>query len=147
MNDRYRLENSILLAGAALWAGLSISRLPPPGEMLRLPATPVDRTRYAGTSVPIYLFLTRSAPAVPRGATATVVAEPRNAVVESLLHPAAVALLPARRVFPAAQWDVFTPAYEAQGEYVLVFGPPPAAPPGHLVLEVPGGTVWKRKLR
>jgi hypothetical protein len=147
MSVPFRWENAVLLAGAALWAGLSVSRLPPPGEILRLPATPVDRTRSAGAAVPVFLFFTHAAPAVPRGATATVVAEPRDAAMETVLHGAAVALLPGRRVFPGAQWDVFTPGYESQGQYVLVFGPPPAAHPGRLVLVVPGGTVWRRELR
>lgn len=147
MSIRFRPENAILLAGAALWTGLSVARLPPPTEILRLPATPVDRTRSARDAVPVFLFLQHAAPAVPRGATATVVAEPRDAVVETSLHGAGVALLPGRRVFPGAQWDVFTPGYESQADYVLVFGPTPAAPPGRLLLVVPGGTVWRRELR
>jgi hypothetical protein len=149
MRVAYWRGNAILLAGAALWTGLSISRLPPPGEIFRLPATPVDRTRSAGGAVPVYLFLTHAAAAVPRGATATVVAEPRNAAMESVLHSAAVALLPGRRVFPAAQWDAFTPGYEAQAQYVLVFGATPATPPGELVLAVSGGSgsVWRREVR
>lgn len=137
-------QSAILLAGSAVLAVWSVARLPPLRDLGRAPATPFDRTEARGLAVPTFLFLSRAAAVVPLGATATVVAQPRDPVAETALHPAGVALLPGRRVFPAAQWNAFSPEYELQAEYVLVLGPPPPVPPGRLVLAGPGGTVWRR---
>jgi hypothetical protein len=140
-------EAVVLLGGSAVLALWALTRLPSPPELFRPPATPFDRTQGHAASVPAFQFLSEAAKAVPRGATAAILAEPRDAARETTLHEEAVALLPGRRVLPAAQWSFFTPEYEAQAEYLLVLGPPPAAPPGKLLLAGSGGTVWKRASR
>jgi hypothetical protein len=137
-------ETVILLAGSALIALWAFVRLPRPRELFRAPATPFDRTQGRAATKPAFLFLSHAAKAVPRGVTAAILAEPRDAARETTLHAQAVALLPGRRVLPAAQWSSFTPEYEAQAEYLLILGSPPAAPPGKLLLAGSGGTVWKR---
>ncbi|MDQ2970382.1 MAG: hypothetical protein M3R62_10710 [Acidobacteriota bacterium] len=140
-------ETVVLLAGSALLALWAFARLPRPSELFRPPATPFDRTQGRAASAPAFLFLSDAAKAVPRGATAAILAEPRDAARETTLHAQAVALLPGRRVLPAAQWSAFTPEYEAQAEYLLILGPPPAVSPGELLLAGSGGTVWKRASR
>jgi hypothetical protein len=141
--ERERISRGILFAGSAAFAVLAVIRLPVPREMFRPPRTPFDRTESSATA-PEYLFLTHAAAVVPRGAVVTVRSEPRDPTRETVLHFKAVALLPGRRVLPAAAWNVYTPEYDAQADYVLVFGPPPPAPPGRPILSDPNGTVWKR---
>lgn len=141
---RTDLPRQLLLAGAGLLAVWATARLPPPRELLHAPETPYDHADIRETAVPAFRLLSRIADAIPRGATATVLTEPRDAAQETSLHGAAVALLPGRRVFPGAQWSVFTPQYESQAEYVIVVGPSPAPAPGILVRSVEGGTVWRR---
>ncbi|MEP6768190.1 MAG: hypothetical protein ABJC61_05940 [Acidobacteriota bacterium] len=137
-------ETLILLLGAGAVAVWSFARLPPPRDLFQPASTPFDRTDSKMTAGAAFHFLSKAAPAVPPGAVAVAVTEPRNAAREGALHGAAVALLPGRRVLPGAQWDVFTPEYEAQAEYVLVLGPAPASSPGTLLFEGAGGSVWKR---
>lgn len=139
---------AILIAGAAVLLGMGAARLPAPAEILRRPATPYDRTDATGAA-PAFLLLSRAAGVVPPGAAAAVRAQPRSAVDETMLHFIGVALLPGRRVLPAAAWSQFTPDYESQAEYIVVVGPPP--PPGYgdadrlrLLYSDPTGTVWKR---
>ncbi|MFN2634941.1 MAG: hypothetical protein ABR610_16140 [Thermoanaerobaculia bacterium] len=138
-------ESVVLLLGAGALAAWSFARLPEPREMFRPAITPFDRTDSRTTAGPAFHFLSSAAPAVPAGAAAVAVTEPRDAARESALHGAAVALLPGRRVLPGAQWNAFTPDYEAQAEYVLVLGPPPAVSPGTRLFEGAGGSVWKRR--
>lgn len=140
-------ETVVLLGGSALLVLWAFARLPPPRELFRPPATPFDHTVGREMARPAFLFLSDAARAVPKGATAAILAEPRDAVRETTLHAMAVALLPGRRVLPAAQWSFFTPEYEAQADYLLVLGPPPPVPPGKLLLAGSGGTVWKRSSR
>jgi hypothetical protein len=140
---RERVSRGILLAGSAAFAVLAVVRLPGPRELFRPPRTPFDRTESSSTA-PEFLFLTHAGAVVPRGAVVTVRSEPRDPTHETVLHFKAVALLPGRRVLPAAAWDVYTPEYDAQANYVLVFGPRPAAPPGLPLMTDPNGTVWKR---
>lgn len=139
-----RRGGALLLAAAALFTSLEVARLAPFRDLGRRPETPYDRTQTRFALRPTFGFLTHAAAAVPRGTSATIISEPRDAVAETSLHFAAVALLPGRRVLPSAEWDTFTPQFAAGADYVLVFGPRPAAPPGSLVLAAPGGTVWKR---
>ncbi len=137
-------ETVILLLGAGALAVWSLARLPPLPEIFRPASTPFERTHSKATAGAFH-FLSNAAPAVPAGAVAVAVTEPRDAAREGALHGAAVALLPGRRVLPGAQWNLFTPEYEAQAEYVLILGPPPAASPGTLLFEGAGGSVWKRR--
>ena len=139
---RERMPRTILLGGAVVLAAWSIAILP--RELRGRPSTPFDRTDPSLAAA--FQFLSAARSAVPEGASATVVAEPRDAARETSLYEAAVALLGSegRRVLPAAQWGAFTPGHELEAEYVLVIGPPPPAPPGVLVAAVPGGTVYRR---
>jgi len=150
MKDRSRASSgrAILLGGAAVLLAMAAARLPHPADLLRRPATPLDRTD-SRNAAPAYLLLSRAARVVPAGAVATIRAQPRNAMDETMLHFLAVALLPGRRVLPAAAWSAFTPEYEAQAEYILVVGPHPppeygAAERLSLLYSDPRGTVWKR---
>ncbi|MDQ2871192.1 MAG: hypothetical protein M3S32_10635 [Acidobacteriota bacterium] len=138
-------ESVMLLAGAGVLAVWSFARLPSPRDIFRPADTPFDRTDSRTTAGPAFHFLTSAARVVPAGVTAVAVTEPRDADREGALHGAAVALLPGRRLLPGAQWGAFTPEYEAQAEYVLVLGPPPAASPGTLLFQGAGGSVWKRR--
>ena len=66
-----------------------------------------------------------------------------------MLHFLGVALLPGRRVLPSAAWSQFTPEYEAQAEYIVIVGRPPArgspdAEGLRLLYSEPSGSVWKR---
>jgi hypothetical protein len=55
----------------------------------------------------------------------------------------AVALLPGRKVLPAALWN--NPTHlEDQAEFLIVAGGKPAPAPGSLLLETPSGSVWQR---
>ncbi|HEY6051652.1 MAG TPA: hypothetical protein VIZ58_10410 [Thermoanaerobaculia bacterium] len=147
MKDLPRAGNAILLAGAAVLLGIGAARLPVPRELLRRPATPFDRSD--APAAPAFRLLSRAAGVVPAGAVAAVRAQPRNAADETMLHFLGVALLPGRRVLPAAAWSQFTPEYEAQAEYIVVVGPAPPAGYGaaerlRLLDSDPSGTVWKR---
>ena len=148
MTDPSRASRAILLAGAAALLGIGTARLPAPREIVRRPATPFDRSD-SRQAAPACLLLSHAAAVVPAGAVAAVRAEPRNAVEETMLHFLGVALLPGRRVLPAAAWSQFTPEYDAQAEYIVVVGAPPPANYGgaerlRLVYSDPAGTVWKR---
>ncbi len=134
----------LLLAGAAALAAWSVARLPPPAEILRAPETPYEHSDVRYTAGPTFLFLTRVGPFVPRGATVTIYEEPRDPGRDGNLFEAGVALLPGRRVLPAAQWGAFTPEDEAAAEYVVIQGTGPAVPPGRLVGALEKGTIWRR---
>ena len=139
-SGRRRLARTILVSGAlvlVVWAFALVPR-----DFRGLPSTPFDRSDSSLAAA--FRFLSAARPAVPVGASATVVAEPRDAARETSLYGAAVALLDARRVLPAAQWGAFTPNHELEAEYVLVYGAPPAVAPGDLVTAVPGGAVYRR---
>lgn len=139
-DSRSRLSAAILLSGAALFSVWAVAVLP--RDFHGLPATPFDRS-----DIPLaaaFRFLSAARETVPAGASATVIASPRDAVRETSLYGTAVAVLDGRRVLPAAQWDEFTPRHELEAEYVIVYGARPAAAPGSLVAAVPGGTVYKR---
>jgi hypothetical protein len=139
--SRDRLPGAILLGGAAILAAWGIALLP--RQLPTPPATPFDRSDPALAAS--FRFLSAARGLLPAGATATVIAEPRDAGQETSLYGAAVALLDGRTVLPAAQWGAFTPQHESQAEYVLVRGPLPSAPPGELVAAVEGGAVYRRK--
>ena len=132
----------LLLGGAAALTVLAITRLPPLPDLLRAPSTPLDRSASAATA-PAWRLLRRASSVIPPGASVAPLSEPRNAVRETFLHREAVALLPGRKVIPAALWYVPTHT-EYQAEFLLVIGPKPASPPGDLLLETPDGTVWRR---
>ena len=132
------------LAGAAVLAGFSFGALPFSQGLLRVPRTPYDASE-ARFIVPAWIVLQRAAPLVPRGATVVVRTEPPDAVVDSHFHRFGVALLPGRRLIPAARWGVASePALIQEAEYEIVVGPTAGSPSRRLVLELPEGSVWRR---
>lgn len=131
------LLGSALLAGQALW---NVSWR----EGIGWPATPLDRST-ARALVPGYALLASAQRLIPPGAAVVVRTEPPDAAMETRYHRLAVSLLPGRRALPSALLDRFTPP-EAwrDAQYLVLVGPPPASPQGHLLLEAPQGTVWRR---
>lgn len=111
-----------------------------PHSTLRPPVTPFDVSdpRLA----PVFSFLQRASAVVPIGASVTVRSGAGDPGADSNLHRLGVALLPERRVYPQALWDVPLPPTDT--EYVIIIGPPPLTAPGAVVLEEAGGSVWRR---
>lgn len=133
------------LAGSAVLAAFSVAALPFSRGLFRAPRTPYDASPSAYVTVPAWLVLERAASLVPRGAPVVVRTEPADAATDSYLHRFAVALLPGRRILPAALWGVATdPAGLVEADYEVIVGKRPPSPPGSLLLELPEGTVWKR---
>jgi hypothetical protein len=91
------------------------------------------------------MLMQRADALVPRGASVVVRIEPPDPGTDSYLHRFAVALLPGRKIVPAALWGIpAEPGPLREAEYEIVVGKQPAAPFGRLVLAIPEGTVWKR---
>jgi hypothetical protein len=133
------------LAGSAVLAGFSIAALPFSRGLLRVPRTPYDASE-ASFTVPAWILLQRARTVVPDGASVVVRLEPPDPVNDSYLHRFGVALLPGRKIVPAALWGVPTPEPRLrEAEYEVVVGNVPSPPPGHLVLQIPEGTVWKQE--
>jgi hypothetical protein len=132
----------LLLGGATVLAFLAIARLPRFPQVLQAPSTPFDRSA-APDAATDYHLLREAASVVPPDASVAALSQPRSPLRETTLHRAAVALLPGRKVVPAALWNV--PTYqENQADFLIVAGPKPSPPPGTMLLETPWGTVWKR---
>jgi len=132
----------LLLAGAALLTALAIARLPSFPDLVHPPSTPFDRSAMPASAVSYRLFQAAAA-VVPAGASVAVLAQPRDAARETALHREAVALLPGRKVVPAALWGLPT-GRESQADFLIVAGGIPSPPPGTLLLEMPRGTVFRR---
>jgi hypothetical protein len=132
----------LLLGGATILTALAISKLPRFPEVLQAPATPFDRSAMPGAAARYRLFQ-EAAAVIPRGASVAPVSQPRDPVGETELHREAVALLPGRRVIPAALWDAPT-HQEEDADFLIVAGPRPSPAPGTLLLETPAGNVWQR---
>jgi hypothetical protein len=132
------------LAGSAVLAGFSVAALPFSRGLFRAPRTPYDASDAAFT-VPAWILLERAEPLIPAGASVVVRVEPSDANTDSYLHRSGVALLPGRKVVPAALWGVPTPP-EVRGEadYEIVVGRTTSSPGRRLVLSTPEGSVWKR---
>ena len=61
------------------------------------------------------------------------------------LHRFAVALLPGRKIVPAALWGVPTaPDLLAEADYEIVVGATTSSPGRRLLLSTPEGSIWKR---
>jgi hypothetical protein len=133
------------LAGSAILAAFSIAALPFSRGLFRVPRTPYDASGPSFTA-PAWLLMQRADALVPRGASVVVRIEPPDPGTDSYLHRFAVALLPGRRIVPAALWGIPTePAPVREADYEIVVGRLPPAPAGRLVLESPEGTIWKRR--
>jgi len=141
--DRNSLATWLALISAAVLAALALARLPRPADWLRAPQTPFDRSD-AWPARTSYLLLLKAVTVVPAGGTVSIRGEPADPVADTFLFRHAVALLPGRRVLPAAIHDVPTPDLERQAEYLVLVGPRPATPPGRLLSETPEGTIWRR---
>lgn len=133
------------LAGSAVLAAFSVAALPFSRSLFRVPRTPYDASPAAHVT-PTWILLQRADPLVPAGASVVVRSEPSDAASDSYFHRFAVALLPGRRIVPAARWSVPTePALIQEADYEVVVGKRPAVAPGRLLLETPEGTVWRRR--
>jgi hypothetical protein len=132
------------LAGSAILVLLALARLPPAESLLRAPETPFDQARSPSFAAD-WALLSRAAPLVPAGASVAARVEPPDPAVDTYLHRFAVALLPGRRVLPAALWGAPAPELEREADYLVVLGPRPTEPPGELLLQTPAGSVWRRK--
>jgi hypothetical protein len=131
----------LLLAGAAILAGLAIVRLPRFPDLVHAPSTPFDRS--APDTADVFRLFQMAAAVIPPGGSVASLSQPRHPARETELHRQAVALLPGRKVIPAALWDLPT-GREAQAEFLIVAGPRPSPPPGTLLAEMPRGSVWRR---
>ena len=134
------------LAGAALLAALALRGLPW-GAGLAAPPTPFTHsaTPFLATA---YALLRDADARIPAGASAVVLAEPRDARLESHFYRLGLALLPGREVLPAALFDEFTSGDTwAAAEYRIVVGIRPPAGEGVLVLQTPRGSIWRRSTR
>ena len=97
---------------------------------------------------PAYSLLRDAAPRIPAGASVVVLAEPRHPGFESHFFRFGLALLPGRRVLPAAIFDSFTlPETWAAAEYRVVVHGGPTSGEDELVLATPSGSVWRRRKR
>ena len=135
------LHSSLFLGGAAVLLVISILQLPPLPDIVHAPATPFDRTNPRIALE--YRLLLEAAALIPEGASVSVVSAPRDFARETELHREAVALLPGRKVIPAAVWDRPTYADE-RAEFLIVAGPHHARERGIALLETPLGSVWRR---
>jgi hypothetical protein len=132
------------LAGSAVLAAFSVAALPFSRGLLRAPQTPYDASDAAYIAVPQWIVLQKAASLIPPGASVVVRSEPPDPTTDSFFHRFAVALLPNRRIVPAARWGLPSePILIQEAEYEIVIGRPPSAPPGRLLLETREGTVWR----
>jgi hypothetical protein len=141
--DWMRKPAKLFLIGGVLMTFFAKERLPSHRVWLTAPQTPFDRSGIPSMR-DSYLLLSKAAAIVPRGATVLMRTEPDNSIADGSLIRHAVALLPGRRVLPAAIWNVPTPQLEREAEYLVLLGSRPALPPGRLLLETSEGSVWQR---
>ena len=139
-----RTQFFLLLAGAAALTALAIKRLPPLPELVHAPSTPFDHRAPAAAAR--YRLFTEAAAVVPAGASVASICEPRDPSLETSLHREAIALLHGRKVLAAALWNTPT-HFEEKADYLVIVGPKPVPPPGHLLLETLAGSVWRRSGR
>ena len=141
-----RPQSFLFLAGAVAMTVLAFTELPPLPDLLHAPATPYDHNPSVAMATE-WRLVADAATVIPFGVSVSAIAEPRNATVETALHRDAVALLPGRRIIPAAFFAVPTHS-EDDADYWIIAGPAPASPPrGERVLSTPLGTVWRRTVR
>jgi hypothetical protein len=134
------------LAGAALLAALAL-RAVPWSAGLAVPETPFTHSATPFLA-PAYALLRDADARVPAGVTVVVLAEPRDARLESHFYRLGLALLPGRDVRPSAFFDRFTAETTWEpAEYRIVVGPRPSGEEGVLLLETPRGSVWRRSKR
>ena len=133
------------LAGSAILAGFSVAALPFSRGLFHVPRTPYDASE-ATFTVPAWILLARADPLIPRGAAVVIRTEPPDPTNNSYLHRFGIALLPGRKIVPAALWGVPTsPDLLRDAEYEVVVGEMPSVRPGRLLLKISEGSVWKRE--
>ncbi|HEV8230714.1 MAG TPA: hypothetical protein VGQ75_00065 [Thermoanaerobaculia bacterium] len=133
------------LVGSAILAAFSVAALPFSRGLFRAPRTPYDASE-ADFTAPAWILLARAEPLIPRNASVVVRTEPPDATIDTYLHRFGVALLPGRRIVPAALWGIArSPDLLRDAEFEVVVGRTPTPAPGRLVLATPEGTVWRRE--
>ena len=133
------------LLGSAVLAGFSIAALPFSRGLLRPPRTPYDASE-PDFVAPAWVLLRRAEPLIPAGASVLFRSGSPDPTNDTYLHRFAVALLPGRRIVPAARWGVPSKPADLEGaEYEIVLGRSSFSPSGRLLLEVPEGTIWRRE--
>jgi hypothetical protein len=134
---------ALALAGAAILAAVSLTRVPWGRNPLRRPRSPFDRGVTSSVASG-FALLSEAARLLPPSVSVVARTQPPDPVAETYFHRFAVSLLPGRRVLPAAMYGVATPPEMWRAaQYLVLIGPPPAQPPGRLLLETPEGTVWR----
>lgn len=136
----------LALAGSAVLAAFSVAAVPFSRGLFRAPRTPYDAGESAFIAAPAFLVLRRAESVIPKGAKVVVRSEPSDPTNDSYLHRFGVALLPGRLIVPAARWSVPTePALVQEADYEVVVGRRPEAVGGRLLLEIPEGSIWRRR--
>lgn len=132
------------LLGSAVLAGFSIAALPFSRGLLQAPRTPYDASEPTLIAAS-FILLQRADGLIPRGASVVVRSGSPDPTADTYLHRFAVALLPDRRIVPAALWGVpRDPRDLANAQYEILVGRSASPPSDHLLLEIPEGTVWRR---
>lgn len=134
------------LAGSVVLTAFAVAALPFSRGLFRSPRTPYDASPSAYITVPAWIVLEKAEPLVPPGAKVVVRAEPRDPTNDSYLHRFGVALLPGRLIVPAATWGIPSePALIQEADWEIIVGKRPESAAGSLVLEIPEGTIWRRR--
>ena len=121
--------------GSAILAGFCIAALPFSRGLFRAPRTPYDVSD-AQFTVPAWILLQRAEPLIPPDASVVVRVEPPDSNTDSYLHRLGVALVPGRKMVPAARWGVTTaPEVLLVADYEIVVG---------ATTSTPEGGVWRR---
>jgi hypothetical protein len=135
----------VSLLGSAVLAGFSIATLPFSRGLFHAPRTPYDASE-ADFVAPAWVLLRRADPLIPAGASVLFRSGSPDPNTDTYLHRFAVALLPGRRIVPAARWGVPSPPADLElAEYEIVLGRSPSSPPGRRLLETAEGTIWRRE--
>ncbi|MGE5414845.1 MAG: hypothetical protein ACM3NW_11755 [Syntrophomonadaceae bacterium] len=144
--SRADIPTVLALAGAAALAAVALRGLPWTAGLVA-PPTPFTHS-LTPSLAPAYALLVEADAVVPRGASAVVRAQPRDARLESHFFRLGLALLPGRRVLPSAEFDAFTPPEIGRAaEYEIVVGERPAEEAGEIALRTAEGSVFRRRPR
>jgi len=135
---------AVPLLGAGILSVAALAAVPWGREVLHRPRTPFDRSA-ARSVAPGFALLRETAPLIPNGASVVARTEPSDPTAETYFHRFAVALLPGRRVLPAALYgSPMPPEIWRDAEYLVLIGGTPAKPPGLLLLQTSEGSLWRR---
>jgi hypothetical protein len=133
------------LIGSAILTAFSIGALPFSRGLFRVAQTPYDASDATGAPG-VWTLLAHADLLIPRGASVLIRTEPPDPTNDSYLHRFGIALLPGRKIVPAALWGVPTsPDIVREAEYEVVVGRPPTVRPGRLLLQISEGSVWRRE--